>query len=130
MVIKQTEKSEFKVAGGIVSRGFTDDILISYLSRNPAVSLILEAIEDFTGIAIWISDQNVDAHERRIKRDYKDKIIQKILKLKNPLTMYQVLCFLFGLESLVMRRSIVLWIRILVKRQLLSLLGDNLSILK
>ena len=84
MVIKQTANREFKVAGGIVSRGFTDDILSSYLLRKPAISLMFEAIEDFSGVAFWISDQDVDAGESKVKRDYKDKILQQMLELKNP----------------------------------------------
>ena len=39
-VTKQTAKCEFKVAGGIMSKGFTEDILSSYLLRKPAISLI------------------------------------------------------------------------------------------
>ena len=94
MVIKQTANREFKVSGGIVSRGFTDDILSSYHLRKPAISLILEAIAGFSGVALWTFDQHVDAHESRIKRDYKDKIQQEILELKNSLIMHQVLWFL------------------------------------
>ena len=54
----------------------------------------IEAIEDFSGVAFWTSDQLVDARESRIKQDYKDKILQEILELKNPLIMHQVLWFL------------------------------------
>ena len=56
MVIKQTADREFKVAGGIVGRGFTDDILSSYLLRKPAMSLMSEAIADFSGVAFWTSE--------------------------------------------------------------------------
>ena len=93
-VIKQTANCEFKVAGGIESRGFTDDILSSYHLRKPAMSLIIKAIENFSGVAFWTSDQIVDARESRIKKDYKDKILHEILELKNPLIMHQVLWFL------------------------------------
>ena len=51
MVIEQTASHEFKVAGNMVGRGFTDDILSSYVLRKPAISLTSEAIEDFSGIA-------------------------------------------------------------------------------
>ena len=115
MVIKQTANHEFKVAGGIVSRRFTDSILSWYLSRKPEVSLILEEIEVFSGVAFWTSNQYVDAHESRIKRDYKDKI-QEILELKNSLIMHQILWFLLRLASLVKRRSIVIWLWKLMKR--------------
>ena len=67
MVIKQMANPEFKVAGGTVSRGFTDDILSSYLLRKPSMSLMLEAIENFSDVAFWTSDQHVDARESRIK---------------------------------------------------------------
>ena len=56
MVIKQTANRKFKVAGDIASRGFTDDILNSHLLRKPAMSLILEAIEDIFGVVFRISD--------------------------------------------------------------------------
>ena len=85
IVIKQTANREFKVVGGIVSRGFTDDVLGSYLLRKPAMSLMLEAIEDFSGIAFWTSDQHVDAHESRIKRDYKDGKIYKKSGAEKPI---------------------------------------------
>ena len=52
-----------------------------------------EAIEDFSGVAFCTPDQHLDAHESRIKRDSKDKILQEILELKNPLIMHQVLWF-------------------------------------
>ena len=69
----------------MVDRGFTDDILSSYVLRKPPISLISEAIEDFSGVTFWTSDQHVDARESRIKRDYKDvKILQEILEQKNP----------------------------------------------
>ena len=42
IVIKQMANREFKVVGGIVSRGFADDILSSCLLRKPAMSLILK----------------------------------------------------------------------------------------
>ena len=45
MVIKQTTNREFKLVGGIVSRGFTDDIVSSYFLRKPAISLIIEDIK-------------------------------------------------------------------------------------
>ena len=83
IVIKQTANRIFKVAGNIASREFTDDILSSHLLRKPVMSLIIEAIEDFFGIAFWTSNQHVDARESRIKRDYKDKILQVILELKS-----------------------------------------------
>ena len=35
----------------------------------------IEAVEDFSGVAFWTSDQLVDARESRIKQDYKDKIL-------------------------------------------------------
>ena len=60
MIIKQTANREFKVGGGIVSRGLTDDILSSYLLRKSAMSLIIEAIEDFSCAAFWTSNQHVD----------------------------------------------------------------------
>ena len=50
MVIKQTANRKFKVVWGIVSRGVTDDILSLYLSRKPTMSLIIEAIKDFSGV--------------------------------------------------------------------------------
>ena len=79
MVIEQTANREFKVGGGTEGREFIDDILSSYVLRKPAISLISKEIEDFTGVAVWTSDQLVDARERRIKRDYKDvKILQEI----------------------------------------------------
>ena len=94
MVIKQMANHEFKVILGIVSRGFTYDILSSCLSRKSAMLLMLEAIEGFSGVVFWTSDQHVDDHESRIKRDYKDKILQEILELKISLIMHQVLWFL------------------------------------
>ena len=85
MVIEITANSEFKVAGGMVGRGFTDGILCSYILRKPAMLLIPEAVEHFSGVTFWTSDQHVNARESRIKRDYKDvKILQEILELKNP----------------------------------------------
>ena len=58
------------------------------------MSLMLEAIEDFSGVAFWTSDQHVDARESKVKLDYKDKILQEILQPKNLLIMNQVLWFL------------------------------------
>ena len=58
---------EFKVAGDIASRRFTDDILSSHLLKKQAMPLTLEAVEDFSGVAFWTSDQHVDARESRIK---------------------------------------------------------------
>ena len=60
MVIKLTANRKFNVAGDLASRGFTDDILSSHLITKPAMSLISEAIEDFSGVAFWTSDQHVE----------------------------------------------------------------------
>ena len=76
----------------MVDRRFTDDILSSFVLRKPPMSLISEAIEDFSGVTFWTSDQHVDARERRIKKDYKDvKILQEILEQKTHLIMHLVL---------------------------------------
>ena len=83
-VIEQAANREFKIAGGMVGRGLTDDILSSYFLRKPAMSLISEAIVGFSGVALCTFDQHVGARESRIKRDYKDvKILQEILQIKN-----------------------------------------------
>ena len=66
MVIEQTVIREFKVAGGIVSRGFIDDILNSYVLRKPAMWLISDEIVDFSGVAFWTTDQHEDARENRL----------------------------------------------------------------
>lgn len=85
MVIEQTANREFKMMGGIVQRGFTDDVLSSYVLTKPALSLITEAIEDFSGIAFFTSEQHVDARESRIKRDSCDIMkLQQWLELNNP----------------------------------------------
>ena len=62
-----------------MGRGFTDNILSSYVLRKPAMSFVSEAIEDFSGVSFWTSNQHVDARECRKKRDYKKvKILQEI----------------------------------------------------
>ena len=94
MIIEQTANRESKLAGGMVGRGFTDGILNSCVLRKPEMSLISEAIDDFSGAASWISDQHVYLHESRIKRDYKDfKILQEILELKTRSIIHEVLWF-------------------------------------
>ena len=60
MVIEQTVIRQFKAAGSMVGKGFTDDILSSHVLRKPVMSLISEAIEDFSGVAFWTSDQHVE----------------------------------------------------------------------
>ena len=50
LVIEQMANREFKVARGMVGRGFTDRILNSYVLRKPTKSLKSEAIEDFSGV--------------------------------------------------------------------------------
>lgn len=85
MVIEQTANREFKVTGGIVKRGFTDEVLSSYVLRKPAMALITASMEDFSGITFISSEQHVDARDSRIKRDDGDiQKLQERLEMRNP----------------------------------------------
>lgn len=50
MIIEQIANQEVKEMGAIVHRGFTEDVLSSYVLRKPAMSHISEALEDFSGM--------------------------------------------------------------------------------
>nr|CAD7439831.1 unnamed protein product [Timema bartmani] len=68
MVIEQATNRDFKVAGGIVRRGFMEDILNAYVVTKLAVSEIVEALEEFSSTQLFSSEQHVDMQESRIKR--------------------------------------------------------------
>ena len=83
--------------------------------RKPAMSLVLEAIEDFSGVALWTSNQHVDARECRLKRDYKKfKILQEMQVLKNPFI--EASSFVASLGTgITSDETIVIWLIKLVK---------------
>jgi hypothetical protein len=72
MVIEQTANREFKALGGIVRRGFTDEVLNAYVVTKPAFSDIVETLEEFCGINFFSSEQHNDARDCRIRRDEAD----------------------------------------------------------
>lgn len=72
MVIEQTANREFKVLGGVIRRGFTNEVLNAYVVTKPVFSDIVESLEDFSGVHFFSSEQHVDARDSRVKRDEQD----------------------------------------------------------
>ena len=72
ILIEQTANREFKVQGGVVHRGFTEEILNSYITTKSAFSDICQELENFCSTTFFTSEQHVELRETRIARNDSD----------------------------------------------------------
>lgn len=81
MCIEQTANKVFKVKGGVIYRGFTNDILTAHVVAGLTLHNICEALEEFCGSNSGTTEQHVESRESRIKRN--DADVEKLDNLAN-----------------------------------------------